>query len=323
MELLLDNGYSWNSLYTQCTLGNMLVAYRTDSLFDPDFCETNQVSRSSEELDLIENELTSDTLRLLKKYFEDYYDYGGDDDGGNSLSSRDTGAVDTIDVDYPLSKEFPDTYSDEDISGPYEKKDEFVNVHKYLKSHKRDPLYSGESTELGPLGALGYGYRSPESSSNEALGYDYRSPESSSNEGGEYYYDISDDIAVPESRERSLEIAGSPEASDYDLYDYQDILEKLTPKDIELLQDYLSEYAYESSPSAEEYDQGISQEYEDVPIYEDVPMATMEDSAMEADDTDDDMGGWLEQPDDAEGGWQEQPLGNYDSQLVMNLLREG
>ena len=69
-------------------------------------------------------------------------------------------------ADYPVSltrgdEEFPDAYSLEeaDYIDPYQKRadvDEFVNVHKYLKSHKRDPAYS---QSLGPLGLLGNGYR--------------------------------------------------------------------------------------------------------------------------------------------------------------------
>ena len=296
---LLDEGYMWTSLYTQCTLGNILVAYRTDAKFDPNFCENNQVSRSSEELDLIEDELTADTLKLLKKYFEDYYEY--DSPEQEVANRRDTVDWDSVDVDYPLSKEFPDTYSDEDISQPYEKKDEFVNVHKYLKSHKRDPLYSGESTELGPFGVLGYGYRPPQRSSEL------------------YYDDGGDDLPVAESV--GLE-AASPER-DYDLYDYQDMLGKLTRKDIELLQDYLG---MDYGSPAEDYgntpvDYGNTpvdyEEYDKAPLYEeleDAPITTMEDSDREGgwlEQPSDKEGGWLEQPSDKEGGWLEEPLGMY------------
>lgn len=68
--------------------------------------------------------MTAETLALLKKYFDEYYDYSEDD--GNAIA------------DY------------EDVVAPLQKKDEFVDVHKYLKSHKRDPLYSSEEIEDTP-----------------------------------------------------------------------------------------------------------------------------------------------------------------------------
>ena len=117
---LLDQGYTWNSLYTQCTLGNILLAYRTNTAYDPNFC----LSEDRKEKLEYEVELTAETLALLKKYFDEYYDYSEDD--GNAIA------------DY------------EDVVAPLQKKDEFVDVHKYLKSHKRDPLYSSEEIEDTP-----------------------------------------------------------------------------------------------------------------------------------------------------------------------------
>ena len=160
VEALLDQGYTWRSLYTQCTLGSVLLAYRMDISYDPDFCTPKK--QRQDDLDW-EADLTEETLALLQKYFDDYYD-----DGDSTPSSEtavgepidyDEDVEDTVDVDSRSQnsvEEYPNYYSNEEdsypdkddvIFDPLQKKDEFVNVHKYLKSHKRDPAYSAESPD--------------------------------------------------------------------------------------------------------------------------------------------------------------------------------
>ena len=105
---LVDDGYTWDDLYTQCILGNVLLSMRTGDGYDPDFCEghvTNDVGGGSREAMLGE-----DFLRLLREYIESVR-ANEDGDIGNNIGDL-----------------------------PTEKKDTFLSIHKYLKSHKRNDL---------------------------------------------------------------------------------------------------------------------------------------------------------------------------------------
>jgi len=136
---LLNEGFSWEDVYTQCSLGNILLAFRTNTNYDPDLCDRRNIAKEER----LTEELAEETLKLLEKYFVEYYDdlvRSNEDPDNGFLADEDTVPVDT---DYPQPAPLNYDLSYEDlggVSGPLEKKDEFVNVHKYLKSHKRpDP----------------------------------------------------------------------------------------------------------------------------------------------------------------------------------------
>jgi len=105
---LLEAGYTWHDVYTQCKLGNILLAFRKGVSFDPYWCE--KVAQNPE----ISNALTGETAAVLEKYFQDYY-----------------------------NGQMQDTMSEP------EKKDQFVNVHKYFKA-KREEEEEGD----GPANTL-------------------------------------------------------------------------------------------------------------------------------------------------------------------------
>ena len=105
---LVDDGYTWDDLYTQCILGNILLSMRTGDGYDPDFCEghatgDNDVGGSREAM------LSEDFLALLREYIE------------NVRASEDANI-------------------NNEVGMPTEKKDTFLSIHKYLKSHKRNDL---------------------------------------------------------------------------------------------------------------------------------------------------------------------------------------
>lgn len=114
---LIRDGYAWQDLYTQCVLGNILLAYRSRRPADPMFCDTGGGRNG----DLTE-QLSQDALRLLQQYFEDYY--------GNDL-------VDADDLGTPSREFMVPNYSAESDRSYEQKKDELVNIHKYQKSRKR------------------------------------------------------------------------------------------------------------------------------------------------------------------------------------------
>ena len=144
---LVRTGYSWDSLYTQCVLANILLAYRRGVQYNPQFCDSGGVYQVSET-----DALTEDTLRLLETYFEEYYD-----DLMNSPSSE---SNDVVDFDF-LESDSPPGDNDEYYRRLQEvprKKDEYVNIHKYQKAHKRDPLPASflapSREEVDPLEGL-------------------------------------------------------------------------------------------------------------------------------------------------------------------------
>lgn len=106
---LISRGYTWDNLYTQCVLGNILLAFRKGMNHDETWCDRGGMSQ-----DAFENALTEDALRYLEKNFQEYYDQLMRGEG-----------------------EYPDVASDEDDLSA-EKKDEFLTVHKYFADQKRD-----------------------------------------------------------------------------------------------------------------------------------------------------------------------------------------
>lgn len=137
---LLDKGYSWRDLYTQCVLGNVLLAYRTGQDFDPYFCDSGGESSSSaneqlmaEALDLLQ---VSQNSRIQVMSFDLVFssthtsllcqEYFKDDDGELQPSYNDVSSEEIL----PL-------HLDNDFYSKEEKKDELVNVHKYQKNKKR------------------------------------------------------------------------------------------------------------------------------------------------------------------------------------------
>ncbi|KAK2185878.1 hypothetical protein NP493_220g03000, partial [Ridgeia piscesae] len=112
---LVEDGYTWDDLYTQCVLGNILLAMRMDKPYDPSFCDsrdgtTNEGQGQRREI------LSEDFLRLLQKYIEGVRL----DEDSDVIDVNDIGANDAVE------------------SPPVVKKETFINIHKYLKSHKRD-----------------------------------------------------------------------------------------------------------------------------------------------------------------------------------------
>ena len=108
---LIRAGYTWSDLYTQCVVGNFLLAYRRGLItYDPSWCDRPKVP--------LYHSLDSNALRDLERYFEDYYDEV------NSNSDDDV-----VDVESP-----------NDLSEP-EKKGELVSVHKYFAPHRSEDEY--------------------------------------------------------------------------------------------------------------------------------------------------------------------------------------
>ncbi len=117
---LIGLGYTWENVYTQCVLGNILLAFRRGITPDPNWCERAGIEKNN-----YDQEIIDDTASILEKYFSEYY---------NSLQNRDRPALldrsseDIVDTDYPQGG----------FSGPTQKKDEFVKIHKYFSNEKRD-----------------------------------------------------------------------------------------------------------------------------------------------------------------------------------------
>jgi protein tyrosine phosphatase len=151
IERLLEEGYTWNNVLTQCVLGNILLSYRRGISPDPDWCNKIGIEDQGKDQEVID-----DTTNILEKYFVDHY---------SSLRNNELPALsdrsieDTVDIDYPNGG----------FSGPSQKKDEFVTIHKYFSKEKpnvdkryegNDILYPASSSEENFVGddADGLGY---------------------------------------------------------------------------------------------------------------------------------------------------------------------
>lgn len=146
VEALVAGGYTWTSLYTQCTLANVLLAVRSPThTYDPTLCLTRRQQQQQQWLaqqQEQEEELTEEALALLRGYIDEYYALTG---APQSHQPQD----EELRADYEDYALYNDVGASEGALPPAEKKDEFVAVHKYLKSHKRDPLYSSSGEDAG------------------------------------------------------------------------------------------------------------------------------------------------------------------------------
>ena len=138
---LIRSGYTWSHLYTQCVLGNILLAYRRGlPTYDPNWCDKPEVPLS--------DTLDANALRDLERYFEEYYDAVNLD---NDVGFR---SDDVVDIESPYDEDNWD-------ASEKEKKDELVSVHKYFAPKRSDfEEYVEEEPSLGDnldeiLGRLG------------------------------------------------------------------------------------------------------------------------------------------------------------------------
>lgn len=49
LQRLVDEEYTWNSIYTQCTILNFLLAFRTNSEYDEGFCDRKREEKLEDE----------------------------------------------------------------------------------------------------------------------------------------------------------------------------------------------------------------------------------------------------------------------------------
>lgn len=134
---LVDGGYEWRHLYTQCVVASLLLSYRCQRPYDRAVCDGG---RSRQKVDDAEEGLSSseekifkdEAVRLLENYFQDYYN---DLMPVPSLRSSDDG--DTLGID-----------GDSDDDGERE----LVRVHKYKKARKRlSPESAEDDDDLGDI----------------------------------------------------------------------------------------------------------------------------------------------------------------------------
>ncbi|XP_064648472.1 receptor-type tyrosine-protein phosphatase N2-like isoform X2 [Lineus longissimus] len=140
LQRLIREDFSWDSVYTQCVLGDVLLAFRVDAKPDLGFCdagigEGGAGDDSSEETD---EDAKKEASLLLQRIIEDYRTK-------NPAGSEE-------------SEEAETNYADPDA---FEKKDSnFVDIHKYFKAAERrgsNPLYGypspdGSAQEIFQLG---------------------------------------------------------------------------------------------------------------------------------------------------------------------------
>ena len=121
---LVEDGHTWDDLYTQCVLGNVLLSMRTDNPYDPSFCDSPATSDGAE--GQRQEMLNKDFLLLLQNYID------------RTHPNEDGGFVDT-----------PGGDASDAIEPPVIKKDTFLTIHKYLKSHKRNELPNDAWENIG------------------------------------------------------------------------------------------------------------------------------------------------------------------------------
>merc|ERR1711988_1582511 len=95
---LLEQGFSWGDVYTQCVIGNILLSFRRGVEPDPYFCADEGAREEAEE-----NALLEESIQLLQNYMQDYYQ-------GQEPYAE------------PTKKDA----------------DEFIKIHKYLQERKDD-----------------------------------------------------------------------------------------------------------------------------------------------------------------------------------------
>ena len=201
---LVISGSSWNDLYTQCVLGNILLGFRTGSDVDPDFCDTGGRSRAAIQDADVSDALDQEALRLLGQYikFEGPY---------RDPNAKTKGIFSDEEFSIPASNS---QGSEDFLVGPYSKKDEIVQVHKYLKSHKRDPyqLNAGDF-QLSPASLDYNSYFDDISSADLALLQQFLAGEEDEGEGED-----EEDSVVPQGDLfDSSDYGGNEEIVDGDL----------------------------------------------------------------------------------------------------------
>ena len=129
---LINQGYTWDHLYTQCVLGNILLAYRRRAAtYDPNWCDKPEVPLS--------DALDSAALRDLERYFEAYYDaVNAGNDVTNDVDFR---SDDVVDIEPPFID-----------AAERAKKDELISVHKYFAPKRAENELYGAEAEEGALG---------------------------------------------------------------------------------------------------------------------------------------------------------------------------
>ena len=214
----MNREYTWESLYTQCKLGNVLLAFRRGVQYDRYFCDGGNDRGSN----ALEDTLTPENMRLLEKYFQEYYNdlYYDPEQTVDYERTLDLPDVDFPDTNYnesplppPLRLSNALSPDDDWLSSTTKRDEDFLQVHKYQKAHKRDPLnyVPGSGTE-------------------------------------------DDDIAYIKARLTADKRSGQ--------FDYMELLDSLSPAEMNLLQEYLEQLMEEGEEEEEEEE--AEREYADV-----------------------------------------------------------
>ncbi|XP_041367859.1 receptor-type tyrosine-protein phosphatase N2-like [Gigantopelta aegis] len=127
--ILIQRGLTWKDALTQCVLQNTLVAFAFKNSFNPNSCEDALLSLSDDYSNDVKDEISSVLQKLLA--------YQGDDDGYSS----------------PVLKKSMDDLGlglEDGLQTNSNKRDEFVQIHKYFDQSKgqfkRDPFLTDENS---------------------------------------------------------------------------------------------------------------------------------------------------------------------------------
>lgn len=155
VERLVEGGHKWTHLYTQCVLGNVLLAFELNQHYDVDFCKHKArpsllppppkeegvvVDDLEDVLGIPEESRQENDLFRGYDYAEGGGVYGG---GGNSDFLYPKRSDDALEQFYSRGIELPGDPG-MDHSGALE----FVTVHKYKKNRKRQFLIDQLRQEL-------------------------------------------------------------------------------------------------------------------------------------------------------------------------------
>ena len=114
---LLDQGYTWESPYTQCILGGVLEAFREGGSFDRQYCNQNEESYS----------VTPEIINTLSKYIQQ-------------------GKLPEVSEERAI-------LSEGDREDPWrDKKDELIKIHKYF-GKKDEEEKRGYQEDFGAKGS--------------------------------------------------------------------------------------------------------------------------------------------------------------------------
>lgn len=158
-RLEMEN-FRWTDLYTQCVVGNVLLTFRENWRYDPDLCTRGAVPLMGHTDKRSREQRTGETLALLEKYFNNYYDQLQQERREQRMRANVIAdAVEEARQIWRSQHENPDPrqgenyqYSDEyskdkdtgedyaaenfDELGNVDKRDQFVDVHKLLKNKR-------------------------------------------------------------------------------------------------------------------------------------------------------------------------------------------